>query len=250
MNGKRPAFGAGLRRRDWLTWSLATGIGLGGGARAWAQGYKPITYVFLHTDSKSATLQRILAQKLPRLAVTVFGRFRDFEKALDMKRADVALALEPLLTSRNIRPTLQGIRGGKEWEPYVLLSAGASFEGGAAGKVVGVVEFLGRTGTQEFVDKLLKTQNVRLKRVTKMEDLLPLLQFSAADGVLVPETAVKAITDRSRLKLRVFPLPDARVGLPGVAVFKSNVRDLVVGQFQNLDSEAFRALGIDRWRAA
>jgi hypothetical protein len=180
--------------------------------------------------------------------VTVFGRFRDFEEAMAARRPDAVVALQPLLTSLSVPVVLQGLRADHDWEPYVLLTNG-SVEGPLAGKVIGVVDLLGRSGTQEFVTKLLKTDDLKLKRVTKMEDLLPLLQFSAADGVLVPAAAVKSITERSRLTLHVRELPDAKVGLLAVGVLSARARDVMVKQVLTLDGDTNRTLGVERWRS-
>jgi hypothetical protein len=209
---------------------------------------RPSVYAFLHTDTKSATLARSLKDKLPGLEVTVFGRYRDFEEAMSSHRPDAVLALQPLLGSQKVPVVLQGVRGDQDWEPYVLLATGPAVDGSLAGKLIGVVDVLGREGTQDFVTKLLKTSDLKLKRVTKMEDLLPLLQFSAADAVLVPAGAVKSVTERSRLPLKVRELPDARVGLPAVGVLNAKVRAVLVQQIQGLDTETNKTIGVDRWK--
>jgi hypothetical protein len=210
---------------------------------------RPSLYVYVHTDTKSATLEKALQDRLPGLGVTVFGRFRDFEEAMTSRRPDAVVAFGPLLASQNVPVTLQGLRSDHDWEPYVLLSPGAALEGALSGRTIGVVDLLGRDGTQDFITKLLKTPDLKLKRVTKMEDLLPLLQFSAADAVLVPAAAVKSVTERSRLPLKVRELPDARVSLPAVGVLNTKVRDALVKQIQSLDGETNKTLGVERWRS-
>jgi hypothetical protein len=208
---------------------------------------RPALYVYAHTEAKSAALEKGLQERMPALAVTVFGRFRDFEEAMATRRPDAVVALPPLLATLGVPVALQGLRGNNDWEPYVLLSA-EPLEGALSGKVLGVVDLLGRDGTQDFVAKLLKTGDIKIKRVTKMEDLLPLLQFAAVDGVLVPAAGVKTITDRSRLALRVRELPEARVGLLAVGVLNPKTRELMIKQVQALEGETNRTLGVDRWR--
>jgi hypothetical protein len=210
---------------------------------------RPSLLVYLHTEAKSAVLESALKERLPALEITVFGRFTDFEDALTARKPDAVLAILPLLVSQRIPVALQGLRENNEREPYVLLSSGASLDGSLSGKVIGVVDLLGRAGTQDFVGRLLKTPDLKFKRVTKIEDLLPLLQFSAAEGVLVPAVAVKSLTERSRLPLRVKNLDDAMVGLPAVGLLNVAARSLIVGQLQALDAATKRLLGIDRWRA-
>jgi hypothetical protein len=217
-------------------------------APSFAEG-RPTLYVYVHTDAKSASLEKGLQDKLPSLEVTVFGRFRDFEEAMSSRKPDGVVAIAPLVASLAVPVVLQGTRGDHDWEPYVLLSPGQPLEGSLSGKMIGVVDLLGRDGTQDFVTKLLKTPDVKLKRVTKMEDLLPLLQFSAADGVLVPAAAVKSVTERSRLPLRVRELPDAKVGLAAVGVVNAKARDVFIKAFQGLDGATNQALGVEKWKA-
>jgi ABC-type amino acid transport substrate-binding protein len=207
---------------------------------------RPRVFIFLYTEMKSGALERILQAKMPSVAITVFGRFKDFEDAFVAGQPDAVVAVGPFLEARRTPAALQGQRAAKEWESYALVSLGDTAASALAGKVVGVVDLLGRTGTQEFVQSMLKT-DVKLKRVTKLEDLLPLLQFSAADAVLIPSASARGLTQRSRLALRVRELPEARVGLPGIAVLNPRAKDTVVRQFAALDSETNRALGVERW---
>jgi hypothetical protein len=234
---------------------FADGIGLQTFARgphlrsAAAQAARPSLYVYLHTDAKSASLESSLKEKLKGLNVTVFGRFRDFEEAMTSNRPDALLGSRALVNSQNLPPALQGMRGTHDWEPWALVSVGAPLTGSLGGKVIGVVDLLGRRGTQDFVTDLLKTPDLKLKRVTKLEDLLPLLQFAAADAVLIPSSEVKAVTEHSQLSLQVRELPEGNVGLAAVSLLNPKFRDLVVKQIQALDPETNKVLGVDRWRA-
>jgi hypothetical protein len=245
-----------VRARRLLAWFIAAMVflyfsmrGSRLGEDANAQDARPRIYVYLHTDSKFAALEKTLKEKLPLLTVTVFGRFRDLEDAMQARPPDALVALHALLVTLNVQPALQGVRGNADWEPYVLLSQDLSLDEPLAGKVIGVVDLLGRTGTQDFVAKLLGTDDIKLKRVTKTEDLLPLLQFSAADAVLAPSAAAKDLRDRSRLPLTMRPLPDARVRLAAVGVLNVGAKNLVVSQVLRLDGDTLRTLGVERWRA-
>jgi hypothetical protein len=235
-----------------LLWAVAGSgphrLGPGEGA-ARAQAKRPSLYVYLHTEIKSSSLEKTLRQQLPGLEVTVFGRFRDFEEAVAREQPDAVLALQPLLAMLNIPPTLQGLRGDRDWEPYVLMTEESATETGPTARVVGAVDLLGRTGTHQLVAKLLGNSAVEVRRVTKLEDLLTLLHLSAAGAVLVPGGAAKGLSERSRLRLRVHPLTDARVGLPALGVRKGELRDLFVRDLTRLDAETLRMLGLDRWRA-
>ena len=215
------------------------------GARA--QGGRPVVHVFLQLDAKSSVVEKTLQARLPGLAVTVFGRFRDFDDASNTAKPDAVLSIGPVLEARRAGPALQGVRGGKATEPYLLASVGQPLSGSLSGKTIGVVDLLGREGTQAFIAGLLKTSDVKIKRVAKVEDLLPLLEFSAADGIVLPNSILSKFLERTRLPVKTRELPGAQVGLPAVAVLSPGVREQVVGAFQKLDGPTKNILGVDDW---
>jgi len=227
--------------------SLTVALGLSWSGSVGAEG-RPTLYVFLHTDVKSTVLEKALQGSLPDLSVTVFGRFRDFEQALSGRPPDAVLALQPLLEARKLSAALRGIGQGRDVEPYVLMSVGSPLAGSLAGRTIGVVDLLGRTDTQTFVLALLKAPDAHLKLVTKLEDLLSLLQFAAADAILVPARIVKSFTERSRLSLQVRALPDVVVGRPAVAVLAPSSRAAVVRGIQRLDAATNQLMGVESWR--
>jgi len=215
--------------------------------QAMAQNAKPVVYVFLQLDAKSSVVERMLKQQLPDLSVTVFGRLRDFEERLTTAHPDAVLSVGPILQQHAETASLQGYRDGKSVEPYLLASVQA-LESPLTGKTIGVVELLGREGTQAFVNGLLTATNLKIKRVAKVEDLLSLLEFSAADGIVLPSSLLPMLVERTRLAIKARELPGALVGLPAVAVLNPAVRVLVVRAFQALDAPTKRLLGIDSWR--
>jgi hypothetical protein len=214
-----------------------------------AQNAKPVVHVFLQLDAKSSVIEKTLRQQLPELSVTVFGRLRDFEERLTAARPDAVLSIGPILQQHGQTATLQGYRGGKSVEPYVLAAVNQPLAGSLAGKTIGVVELLGREGTQTFVSGLLKEPSLKIKRVAKIEDLLSLLEFSAADGIVLPSSMLGMLLERTRLVIKTRELPGALVGLPAVAVLNPAAREIVVRSFQQLDAPTKHLLGIDSWRA-
>jgi hypothetical protein len=214
---------------------------------ALAQGAKPVVHVFLQLDAKSSVVEKTLQQQLPELGIVVFGRFRDFEEGLSNGHPDAVLSITPVLEQRGKTASLQGQRGGKPAEPYVLASVNQPLDGSLAGKTIGVVDLLGRDGTQSFLNGLLKATDIKIKRVAKIEDLLPLLEFSAADGIVLPSSMLSRLLERTRLVIKSKELPGGPVGLPAVAVLNPAIRDLVVRSFQNLDLPTKRLLGVDSW---
>src|SRR5512138_185469 len=92
--------------------------------QARAQGGKPVVHVFLQLDAKSSVVEKTLQGKLSGLSITVFSRFRDFDDAGSAGKPDALLSIAPVLESRGAKSSLQGMRGGKGTEAYVLASVG------------------------------------------------------------------------------------------------------------------------------
>jgi hypothetical protein len=212
-----------------------------------AQTSKPIVHVFLQLDVRSSVLERALQQQLPTLAVTVFSRYRDLEDAGAVK-PDALVAMGPVLDQRGTQPALQGTRLGKDKEPYLLVSVGSVLDGSLSGKTIGAVDMMGREGTQSFVAALLKTDDIKVKRVAKSEDLLHLLEFSAADAILIPSSAFAFLAERTRLEIKRKEVPGDPVGLPSLAIFNAANKETIVRAFLGMDAETEKLLGIDAWR--
>jgi hypothetical protein len=214
---------------------------------------RPTLYVFVQTDVRSSVLEKALQAKLPALAVTVFGRFRDFEEALASRAPDAVLALAPLLVARQLDPiVLRGVSNGRDVDTFVLVHTDlglAAMEGALANRTIGVVDLFGRKGTQDFAAALLKESSIRVKLVTRTDDLLSLLQFSAADAVLVPSDLVQTFKERSRLSLHVRTIPGATVERVAVSVLNPAVNDLITRQLRALDAPTSQMMGIDGWRS-
>lgn len=214
---------------------------------AQAQSGKPVVHVYLQLDAKSSVVEKALRDHLPGLDVVVFGRFKDFDDAVSGGHSDALLCIPPVLEPRGQKVSLQGVRGGKPAESYVLASVNQPLTGSLSGKTIGAVDLLSREGTQKFIAGILKTPDVKVKRVAKIEDLLPLLEFSAADGIVLPSSMLTKLMERTRLPIKTTDLPGVSVGLPAVAVVNGATKDAVIGAFQKLDGATKTLLGIDEW---
>jgi hypothetical protein len=214
-----------------------------------AQTNKPELHVFLQLDAKSGALEKLLQQQLPTLGVTVFSRYRDLDDASAAVKPDALVAISPVLQQRGKRPALQGTRAGKDIEPYLLVSVGNVLDGPLSGKTIGAVDVMGRDGTQAFVAVLLKTNDIKVKRVAKTEDLLPLLEFSAADGILIPSSALARLTERTRLPIKSKEAPGGSVGLPALAIFNEANKETITKALLAMDAATKKILGIDAWSA-
>jgi len=210
----------------------------------------PSLYVYLPTTQKARTLQAELEQAMPGVTVTVFGRIGDLDRALAESRPDAVLALQPVLKTRGLETHLQGVRGdGDDTELYVVLGTTEITPDQLADKVVGTLDLLGRKHMGDFVAVLLGNRATpSVKRVRSTGDLLPLLQFGAADVVVLPEASVTDLTGASQLELKVTRVETARVGLAAVSFLDDADRSSVEAAVNNIPDDTRRHLGVDGWR--
>lgn len=176
-------------------------------------------YVFYPTLIRPLALQEALAEKCPGLSITVFGRLTDFQAKVAADPPDALLAQAAVLAQfASYRPRLQGLRKGSPTESYVLLSIDKPADPAKMeGATLGVVGLLERKPMADFVGSLV-AGSPRLDRVTKVEDLLPLLTFRAVSAVLVSEPIAREFRRKSQANLVSARLEGAKVGLVSLAV--------------------------------
>jgi len=199
--------------------------------------------VYLHLAVKQRALQNDLQGALPGHDVNAVGRIGDFERLL-ADGVDAVLALPVVLGAYRLSPALQGQRGGSSEEHYSLVGVGSPPEP-AKVQSVGALNLLGRDGTNNFVKSLLGV-TPKIERVSKVEDLLPLLQMQLVEGILLPGRLFAEL--RSASKLALAPRELAKpVGLPAVATVTPGGAQLVqaVGK---LPANVAKLVGVDSWR--
>ena len=80
---------------------------------------------------------------------------------------------------------LSGIKNNEKDEPYILLSVEKMIEPSALeGMTMGAVDYFGRKGMDSLLKKFF-TPPPKVKRVTKLEDLLPLISFGMVNAILI-----------------------------------------------------------------
>ncbi len=227
-----------VSRRGFLATSA---LGVAALATKPAQAASVRLLVFLHLDMKQRALQELLSGALSSVEVVAVTRHGDLERQLP--EADALLALEPVLAASRLSPASLGVAGGRTTEPYVLLGA-HGFDPGNL-KKVGALDLLGRRGTSTFVETVVGV-NVEVERVTKLEDLLPLLQFQMVDAVLVPERRAASLKAKSQLALTT-SRASREVGLPAVSVIKAG-GSAITEKLRRLPAPICSQLGVDSWR--
>lgn len=234
-----------LPRRSALALGFSAGAGLVAaalvGRGAHAEG-RPRLCVFAPADIPAHVLQKALSGALPSVDVTVFGRFPDFENGLASK-PDAALTSRNVLQAKGLSISVTGTNAGSTSEPYALIAMGKEVEPNRVTSV-GAVDLMGRQGMKELVARLLGTP-ARIERVTKLEDLLPLLQFGMVDAVLVPERLTEPFRARSKLDLRVTKARGG-VGLPALSVLGPGGTPLIQS-IKALSPTISQYLGVSKW---
>jgi hypothetical protein len=199
--------------------------------------------VFVHTAVKQRALQSALQEGLAGVTVTAVGRIADVERALN-EGQDAVLTLPIVLAARGLALRLQGIRGGAADEGYALVGVGRAPDPASVASV-GALDLLGREGTNAFVADLVG-RATKVERVTKVEDLLPLLQMSVVESVLLATRLLPDVRAASQLSLIATELPK-RVLLPAVASL-GPAADAVVDGVRRMPANAMALLGVDGWR--
>lgn len=203
----------------------------------------PKLLVFLHVALKQRAFQAELQTALPGVAVTTVGRIADLERSLK-EGQDAVLSLPAVLAAQKLEPALQGLWKGAKDETYTLVGADTPPDPTKVA-TLGALDLLGREGMNAFVQSLMGT-SPKVERVTKVEDLLPLLQLQRVDAILLAARLLNELRATSRMKLGPKDLP-TKVGLPAVA--KAGARGgAVLVAVKKLSGGIATALGVDQWR--
>lgn len=209
--------------------------------------YSAKLYVFVPTEVRANVMQEAMTNACSNVDVTVFGRAKEF--GLEMKNTPPTAVLTVLpVIERNsdYNTIMKGTKDGKQVEDFVMVTVNAPIDlGTLEGKKVGVVDVLGRKPMSEFVGQLLQSK-VKLKRVSKIEDLLPLLSFGAVDSVFIPESIYERIKAKSNLDLVATRL-NVKVGLASAAMKSNDSRADIIQCIKDLPLNVNQEIGVDQW---
>ena len=234
-----------MKRRSMLAGSALVGAGVAFGELPRAAGAAPLSlYVFLHSLLEARALSRLFEAALPGIAVWVLTRSRDFSR-VRTRNPDAVVALEPVMIANGFTPALRGYKGGQPSESYVLLSTRAVIPGRL--RSVGAVDIFGRREMAEFVSAQLGGNLPQVAPVTKLADLLALLQLGDVEAVLLPARHVSALVSRTRLSLTVTRLEGNGVGLPAFHA-STPAGQRMKSSFADLPANLLQEMGVDSWR--
>ena len=205
-------------------------------------------YVFIPTEVRANKLQQKIGSYCSGVDVTVFGRAKDFHNKVKAVPPTAILSLLPVVKHTSLFNTaIMGLRDGLSSEGYVLVSVNKPIRvDNLNNKKIGVVDLLGRKPMRSYIEQLLNAQ-VKLKRVTKVEDLLPLITFESVDALFTSRSIYNKLQSKSKLKLVATPL-DIKIGLASAALSDDIIRDRLKECVFAFDKNLNSTLGVDQWR--
>jgi hypothetical protein len=208
-------------------------------------------FVYYPSLARPLAIQEALAKKCPGLEISVFGRLADLQAMVGREPPQAIVAQAAVLSQfPDYHPRLQGLRGGAATEDYVLLSIDKPVDvAKIAGTPIGVVGILDRKEMDGFVAGLLPAAP-KVNRVTKVEDLLPLLIFQSVSAVLVSEANMKEFQKKSQARLVEVKLDKAKVGLvaAGIKTGAPDADKAILPALKTLDQNTLALLGVDAWQ--
>jgi len=199
--------------------------------------------VFVHVAVKQRAFQGQLQAALPGIEVTAVGRIADFERTLT-QGTDAVLTLPVVIEAFKLPVVLRGYRAGNVEEAYSIVAVGSAPDPHEI-RAVGALDILGREGTNKFVKDLLG-HTCRVERVSKVEDLLPLLQMQRVEAVLLPVRLLSEIKATSKLDLVGTEIVK-QVALPAIASVTATGTQ-VIAALEKLPTHVRKTLGVDSWR--
>ncbi len=195
------------------------------------------------------SIQQKLTQLKPNYKIIVFGNYADFiESSID--DAPDAIITKPNLLKifKGYTKVLSGLKNGKETEPYVLLSINKKIDiSQNSTKTVGVLNFLNRKDMDTLFIRYFKALP-KIKRVMKVEDLLPLLTFRMVNAILISQNQVDYFKEKSNMNFIVSELPGFRIGIVMLAVKKSENSPQIINWVVDFDKDLLSTFGVDKWK--
>ncbi|NLW30701.1 MAG: hypothetical protein GXY77_04495 [Fibrobacter sp.] len=177
-------------------------------------------YVFYPSTYRPQIIQDKLQNEMKGIRVTVFGRYVDFISKVQSDSPDAVITKTRLIEKQllNYSVIKNGVRSGTKKESFILLSIDSSINTGSINQksTIGVIDFFGRSETGNFVADLLSGKP-KIKRVNKIEDLLPLLSFNLVCCILIEKTNLDYFQNTSTIKFSITPLKFSDEGIIALA---------------------------------
>jgi hypothetical protein len=202
-------------------------------------GSPPRVLVFLPGKSKAAL-------NMPGCDVRVLTRTSELKESVKSGPVDALLASPSVLQQYGLRAQLSGVASKETRFVAASFRAGQNKESLASGTIAAVDE-LGKKETSEMVARLFgTTRKLKLRRVTKLEDLVSTLQLNLADSIVVRDADLGELRKKTQQELHLIELAEKADPL-AVGFVEGGRRSTVERALLALDASTLAELGVSRW---
>lgn len=202
----------------------------------------------------SATVRpQVIQKKLMEHATTeeimVFGRYKDFKALVQQDPPDIIFTIPELLSQFPAYKQYHcGFRNGSCTEEYVIISVGKKIPSDSmSSAIVGTVDFLGKKGMGRLISSLFR-KPPKIKRVIKIEDLIPLLTFNMARAILIPRRHVSYFKETSKMEFIENTHSRIQIGIIACASRNKSFTDEERKLFHKVSRQLTVLLDIEGWR--
>lgn len=208
-------------------------------------------YVFFPSKFNSKLIQEIMSENIKDVNITVFGKYNDFINQTKTDPPDAVLTKTILIKDQlnNYEISLNGERNSKTDESFVILSTEKNISSDSVNSqtVIGVIDILGRAGMNTFAKNFFQAEP-KLKRVSKLEDLLSLISFNMVDAILIEGAFLDYFKSTSQLKFNTTPLDSFQSGIVALAVKKGANTEKIIAGIKRNDKKVCDLFLIEKWK--
>ena len=178
---------------------------------------------------------------LSGMQVTVFGQFREFDSANKTKAKYLIVPSSFVKYNPEYKPVYQFAKDGKTNTKLMILTSKADWTMDKIGKGnVGIVDELGRKDTKTYVEDIAGKFKL-IKRVTKPDDLMPLLVLENADYIIIDSDNYEVL--KKKFTAKTIKAGETKtIDYPVICVLK-DTPDSEVEKLGKLSPETIKALG-------
>ncbi|MCH2206443.1 MAG: hypothetical protein MK132_11295 [Lentisphaerales bacterium] len=176
--------------------------------------------------------------------ITVFGKFSEFSSSLKNSKPKFLMVPAAYVKyNPDYKAVYQFTKGGQRNFKFMILSVKDEWNKDSMAKgSVGIVDELGRKQTSAFIKDQVGDFK-RVKRVTKTDDLMPLLVLENANFIIIRPKNYEILKAKFTAKTNLVG-ESKTIDYPVICALK-DTPDNEISKFANLSQAAIKALGFD-----
>lgn len=178
---------------------------------------------------------------LNSIDITVLGKFREFKIANRNKAKFIIVPYSYTKYQSEYKPIFQFCRNGKSYERMMILSVENNyFSQNLNNAKIGIVDELERKPTKSHIREIAGSFKI-IKRVTKPEDLYPLLILQNADCIIIRPQDYYILSQKFTTKTTIIGYSEP-IKLPVLCVLQDK-EGSIRNNFENISPETLKVLG-------